>query len=476
MQSGLQWIEEHSPELVELSRAVWGYAEVGLREHRSAAAQADYLEREVFTVERGVAGMPTAFVASFTSSTSGGGAGKPVIGFLGEYDALPGLSQRAVPRPEPVEVGAPGHGCGHNLLGVAALAGAVALARELEARGVPGTVRYYGCPAEENASGKLYLAKHGYLEGLDAALTWHPGQLNAVIHGSFSSNYSVRFAFHGRTAHAAGAPHLGISALDAVELMNVGANYLREHVISDARIHYVITSGGRQPNIVPDFAEVWYYVRGPRLQEVEAIYQRLLKIADGACLMTGASVEVKFLKAVHNYLANPVVTDLLEESMRRAGAPKFSAEEWAFAREIEKSFAPGQKADVLRARHVPREYWGTTLHEDVAPAYDRGVNLAGSTDVSEVSWIAPTGQFSTATSVAGSTGHSWQEAATAGMGIGERGMLVAARTLALAAIELATRPDLLERARAAFERDTEGLPYKSPLPDGMDVPPALATS
>ena len=469
MQSGLGWIDQHELELRELSRAIWEYAEVGLREHRSAAAQADYLERQGFAVERGVAGLPTAFIASW-------GSGKPIIGILGEYDALPGLSQRDVPRPEPVEAGAPGHGCGHNLLGVGCLGGAVALARELEARGLPGTVRYYGCPAEENASGKLFMAKRGLFADLDAALTWHPGGLNAPIHGSFSANNSVRFAFHGRTAHAAGAPHLGISALDAVELMNVGANYLREHVISDARIHYVITHGGNQPNIVPDFAEVWYYVRAPRRPDVDAIYERLLRIADGACLMTGARVEVKFQKGVHNYIANPVLTDLIEECLRQAGPPKFSEEEWAFAREIEATFAPGQKTAVLRSRHVPPDLWDQTLHESIAPAYDRGVNLAGSTDVSEISWIAPTGQFHAATTVVGTTGHSWQEAAAAGMGIGQRGMLVAARTLALAGFELATRPDLLERARAAFERDTEGRPYASPLPPDMDLPPALAGS
>jgi aminobenzoyl-glutamate utilization protein B len=463
MDAGLRWIDENAGELTALAREIWEYAELGLREVKSSAAQARYLTAQGFDVEHGVAGIPTALVASF-------GAGKPVIGFLGEYDALPGLSQQTVPHKQPVADGAPGHGCGHNLLGVGSLAAAVALKREIEAGRLKGTVRYYGCPAEETLSGKVFMAKHGLFDDLDAAITWHPMWLNTPNYCSFLANNSARFAFHGRTSHAAAAPHLGISALDAVELMNVGANYLREHVPSDARIHYVITSGGSQPNIVPDFAEVWYYVRAPRRAEVESIYQRIIKIAEGACLMTGATFEVKFQKGVYEVLPNQVVTKVIEDSLRRVGPPRFTEEEKAFARELEQSYAPGQKTAVLGASGVPSEYWDISLHDAFAPGFDQGKVLPGSTDVGDVSWVTPTGCLTTATWVAGTAAHSWQATATSGMSIGFKGMLVAAKAMALAGFELASSPDLLRQAREAFVKDTGGRPYVSPLPEGMDEP------
>jgi aminobenzoyl-glutamate utilization protein B len=464
MQTGLRWIEDNMPKLITLADAIWGYAEIGFHETRSAADQADFLRREGFTVQLGVAGMTTGLVASY-------GEGKPVIGFLGEFDALLGVSQKAVPYQDPLQPGAPGHGCGHNLLGVGSLAAAVALKHEMQAAGLKGTVRYYGCPAEENGSGKGFMAKYGLFDDLDIAITWHPGAFNMVTYrGSLAVN-AVKFAFHGRTAHAGGAPHMGISALDAVELMNVGVNYLREHVIQDARIHYVITHGGGQPNVVPDFAEVWYYVRAPRRTELEEIYRRVVNIAKGAELMTGARLEIKFQDGLYEYLPNSVVTEVLEESLREVGGPRFSEEDKAFAREIEKSFAPGQKEAVLRSNHVPPEYWGITLHEDIAPAFDKGQLGHGSTDVGDVSWIVPTGQMSAATFVVGSAGHSWQNTATAGMGIGHKGMIVAAKAMALAGYKLMTNPDLVQKARAAFLKDTEGKPYISPLPEDMMEPP-----
>ena len=245
MQNGLEWIDRNTPQLEQLARSIWEYAEIGFRETRSAAAQAAFLEKEGFDVKLGVAGMPTGLVASY-------GSGKPVIGYLGEFDALLGLSQKPVPHKDPLVEGAPGHGCGHNLLGVSSVAAAVALKREIEAGRVAGTVRYYGCPAEENGDGKGFMAKYGLYNDLDIAITWHPSAMNAVTYASSLAINSVQFAFHGRTSHAGGAPHMGISALDAVELMNVGVNFLREHVIQDARIHYVITNGGGQPNVVPD--------------------------------------------------------------------------------------------------------------------------------------------------------------------------------------------------------------------------------
>ena len=463
MQTGLRWIDQKTPELIALAQAIWEYAEIAFKERRSAAAQAAFLDKEGFNVRLGVAGMPTALVASF-------GDGKPVIGYLGEYDALIGMSQQVVAHHEPVEEGSPGHGCGHNLLGVGSLAAAVALKQEMEAGGLKGTVRYYGCPAEENGSGKGFMARDGLFDDLDAAITWHPSALNtATYRGSLAIN-AVRFAFHGRASHAGGAPHMGISALDAVELMNVGVNYLREHIIQDARIHYVISKGGDQPNVVPAFAEVWYYVRAPRRQDLNEIYQRVIKIAEGAALMTGARLEVKLEDGCYEYLANDVVTRVMDESLQKVGAPQFTEEEKAFAREIEATFAPGQKESILRSNSIPHEYWGYTLHDGIAPAFDKGQIGHGSTDVGDVSWLAPTGQLVTATYVLGTSGHSWQAAATSGMGIGHKGMITAARAMALAGHELMTKPDLVQEARAAFLKDTEGKPYASPLPPEMKPP------
>jgi len=407
--------------------------------------------------------METAFVASY-------GSGKPIIGFLGEYDCLPELSQEAIPTRKPVKAGGPGHGCGHNLLGTGSVGAAVALKHQLDKQGIEGTVRYYGCPAEETLIGKVFMAKAGVFDDLDIAITWHPMWLNAPWAGSSLAMNSVRFRFHGRTAHAAAAPHLGISALDAVELMNTGVNFLREHVTSEARIHYVITNGGNEPNVVPSLAEVWYYVRAPRRQDVEEIYERMLDIAKGASLMTRAELEVDFQTGVYEFLPNEVVSDALLESLREAGPPQFSDEEKQFATELAKSFSQGEKEAVLRASNVPPRFYDLTLHEEIGEYYDRGKILPGSTDVGDVSWIAPTGQITTATWVMGTASHSWQATAASGMGIGYKGMLLAAKAMALTGHKFLTNPDLVKKARDAFEKDTGGRPYESPLPEGMDTP------
>ena len=463
MQNGLLWIDKKTPELNALSKEIWDYAEVGLREERSAAALAGYLEKEGFNVQKGVAHMPTAFVASF-------GEGKPIIGFLGEYDSLAGVSQKTIPTKEEVVPGGPGHGCGHNLLGVGALGSAVALKKEIESGRAKGTVRFYGCPAEETLIGKVFMAKAGLYHDLDAAITWHPWIYNGVWGSRHLAMNSVRFAFSGRTAHAASAPHMGISALDAVELMDIGANFLREHIIQEARIHYVITNGGGQPNVVPAQAEVWYYVRAPRRYQVEEIYPRVLKIAEGAALMTGAQLEVKFQVGSYDYLPNRVLSELLLESFRKVGPPKFTQEDFAFAKALEKSFGPGQKLSVLTANNVPPEYAELTLHEEVAPIFDWGKPMPGSTDVGDVSWITPAAQLTAATFVMGTPAHSWQATAASGMGIGQKAMIAAAKAMGLAGYELMTKPDLLQKVKEAFLKDTGGKPYVSPLPPEMNAP------
>jgi len=464
MRNGLSWINENTPDLAALAQSIWEYAETALEEQRSSSALSNYLKKEGFSVEFGAGGMPTAFIASY-------GKGNPVIAFLGEFDALPRLSQKAVPYREPLESTEHGHGCGHNLLGVGSLGAAVALKHEIETGQLQGTVRYYGCPAEETAVGKVFMARDGVFDDLDAALTWHPDAVNMVNSATSLALNSVSFAFHGKSAHASGLPHLGISALDAVELMNTGANFLREHVPQETRIHYVITDGGSEPNIVPSFAEVWYNVRSPHREDLETIYQRLIQIAQGAGMMTGATLEIKFHTGLYETLPNPVLAGLLDASLREAGAPRFTKTEMAFAQKIEQSFSPGQKRAILQAYRLPSKYLDVTLHEEVAPDFFNGALLWGSTDVGDVSWIVPTSQIMTACYVLGTSPHSWQAVAAAGSSIGHKGMITAVRSLALAGYKLLTQPELLAKVQAAFQEAKGGKNYASPLPQDLKLPP-----
>ncbi|HEX2987314.1 MAG TPA: amidohydrolase, partial [Chloroflexota bacterium] len=364
---------------------------------------------------------------------------------------------------------AAGHGCGHNLLGVGSLGAAVALKEAIRAEGLHATVRYYGCPAEETAIGKVFMAREGAFDDLDAALSWHPGGVNMATGCSSLALNSVKFAFHGRSAHASAAPHMGISALDAVELMNVGVNYLREHVTPEARIHYVITDGGSEPNVVPANAEAWYYIRAPHRHDVEEIYQRILKIAEGAALMTGAGLEVKFQAGLYDILPNPVLIELLERSMVEVGVPSFTPEEMEFAKGIEASFSSGMKEAAIQGHHLPAEMATVILHDQVMPCSDRGTAMWASTDVGDVSWIVPTGQVNAASYVFGTPAHSWQAVAAAGMSIGQKSMLTAARSLALGGYRLVTQPELLSQAWEAFDKARGGHKYVSPVP--ADVAP-----
>ncbi|MFX1508624.1 MAG: amidohydrolase, partial [Promethearchaeota archaeon] len=327
----LEWLENNQEKFITISDKIWDFAELGLFEEKSSNLLAETLKKAGFTIKTGVADMPTAFVASY-------GTEGPIVALLGEYDALPGLSQAAEPVKKPINEGAPGHGCGHNLFGVACLAACLAVKEAIDSGEVTGTIRFYGTPAEENADGKGWMIEAGVFEDVDITLTWHPWDLNAVIATNFQAMYNVVFQFKGQTAHAAGDPFNGRSALDAVELMNVGCNYLREHMISDARIHYVITKGGQAPNIVPDDAEVWYYVRAPNLKEVKALYKRVLKVAEGAALMTETDFEVFLLGGSANLLPNETLEELLHEKMEVVGPPLYSEEDFNFARELKKSF------------------------------------------------------------------------------------------------------------------------------------------
>lgn len=458
-----EFVLEMSGDLVKLGREVWGFAEVGLREENSASVEVAYLKQQGFAVKEGAGGMPTAFVAEW-------GSGRPVLGFLGEYDALAGLSQKVVPHREPVAEGAPGHGCGHNLLGAAAAGSAVALKRYLQERGLAGTVRHYGCPAEETLVGKVFMARDGVFDDLDAAITWHPGSANTVQLGSSNGVNSAKFTFFGKTAHAASDPQNGRSALDAVELMNVGSNYLREHVIPDARLHYVVTEGGGQPNVVPARAQVWYYVRAPHRPQVDEVYARLMDVARGAALMTGTTFEVEFLAGCYDVLPNEVLANAALDVFRTAGAPVWTDNEMEFAKELTTSLNRQETEAALRAMNAPKELFSQVMNTTVIDPLDKGKVGAGSTDVGDVSWIVPTVQVSAACWPIGSPGHSWQVAASSGHATGERGMLKAAEVMAGTAVLLLHDPDLLKKAKEEFSTRLEGHEYRSPLPEGLKPP------
>ncbi len=396
---GLKWIDEHSLRLIETSDKIWEFAEIALHEYQSSQLLQEQLKEAGFLVENRVAGMPTAFRAKW-------GHGNPVIGFLAEYDALPGLSQKPLPTKEPVKEGAPGHGCGHNLLGTAVLGAALGLKAEMEVNKLPGTIVMLGCPAEEILTGKIFMAREGFFDKLDVALTWHPQSLNGVMNCGWMAMNSVKFDFHGVSSHAAFAPELGRSALDAVELMNVGVNYLREHVSSNARIHYVITNGGKEPNVVPDYAQVWYYIRAPKRDELNAIYERVTEIAQGAALMTGTRLQVNLLTACYDFLLNNTLNQHLYDSMKRIPSPAWSEDEIRLAKELTKSFSTNQRMRQIRIfTHERLEQ--QLLHAGVLPINDTVFLLPASTDVSDVSWIVPTGQVMAACYPIGIPPHSW---------------------------------------------------------------------
>ena len=450
---------------------VWEYAEIGFKEFQSAKALTDVLKAEGFAVEEGVAGIPTAFVASW-------GEGKPIIGLLGEYDALPALKHAAG---DPVEsseiVNENGHGCGHNLLGAGALGAAVAVKDYMQAHGLKGTIRYYGCPGEEFGSGKMFMARAGLFDDLDAAFTWHGGAYNAITADHSLANLCAYFKFKGRTSHAAGSPHLGRSALDACELMNVGCNYLREHILPDERIHYAYTDvGGSAPNVVQDHACVFYYVRSPRLYQVLDLYERVKDVARGAALMTGTQLEIVLNDGLCDYVPNDTLSKLLYESFCEAGGPKFSEEEKALAAEFAKTFDPAAVADKARtlAAHfgpeVAEKYKDQILVEDIFPYHASDMISSGSTDVGDVSYCAPTAQMNVSTWALCTTGHTWQVTAQSGSDIGRTGTVKAAEVLALASIKAMQNPELLEKAKEEWKKTTGGK-YVCPVTD--DVQPAL---
>ena len=462
-QDVIAWLEENRQQFIEMSDAIWAKPEIAFHEFFASGLQSDYLEQQGFSVQRDVAGINTAFIAEW-------GQGRPIIGFAGEYDALPGLSQKCQPTREPIVEGGMGQGCGHNLLGVAHVAAALAVKNWMQANGIHGTVRYYGCPAEEAGAAKTYMARDGLFDDLDAAFNFHPMYANAAMKGSMVGVNSMKFRFHGKTAHAGAAPHLGRSALDGVELMNVGVNYLREHVTPDVRMHYTITHGGDAPNVVPAEAEVYYMVRAHQPENLRDVAERVRKIAQGAALMTGTQVEEVFVAAMSNVLSNHVLADLQYDNMQGIGPIVWTPEELAFAQKINEGYPPGTAVGNAIAFGMPPHLAEQPMLSENYPAYDEGKVLTGSTDVGDLSWKAPLSMLMTSCWTTASVGHSWGIVATSGMSIGHKGMLHAAKIMALSAMDLYTGPEHLQRARAEFERELKAHPYINPIPAHIQPP------
>lgn len=438
----VEHIDEHAAVYAETAQKIWALAEVGYQEHESAALLISLLEAEGFSIEKGVAGIPTAFVASY-------GSGSPVIGIMGEYDALPGISQSAVPTRQKDEAMMAGHACGHHLFGTGSVAAAIG-AKQWLAEGNAGTIRLYGTPAEEGGAGKVYLVREGLFDDVDVALHWHPGDKNDASSWTTLANRSAKFRFYGVSAHAAAAPERGRSALDGVEAMNLMVNMLREHVPQETRIHYVITSGGSAPNVIPDFAEVYYYVRNPDAAVLEGIWERVVATAEGAAVGTGTRLEFEVIHGIHSLLPNEVLADVMDRNLRVVGGVQYDEKEQAFAEKLQESF------------ESPSRPLGS--ENQIQP--NSPTASSGSTDVGDVSWVVPTAGLSTATWVPGTAAHSWQAIAAGGTSIGTKGMMVAAKTLALTAINLLKNKSLIEKARAEFDsRRGPGFQYHALLGD-----------
>lgn len=441
-QNILQNIENKSEEYTAVAQKIWSFAELGYQEEKSSALLQQTLADQGFEIQAGVAEIPTAFIATY-------GSGSPVIAILGEYDALPGLSQQVAPY-KISNGGRGGHACGHHLFGTASAAAAIALKDYLQKQGKQGTVKYYGCPAEEGGSGKVYMTRAGLFDDVDVALHWHADSKNAASKRPALANKSAKFRFYGTAAHAAGAPEKGRSALDAVEAMNTMVNMMREHVSESTRIHYVITRGGEAPNVVPDFAEVYYYSRHKTRTEVTQIFDRIVNAAKGAALGTGTKMEYEMIGGTHELLFNDILQPLVHKNLAKIGGYQYTSEERAFAEQIAESLG-----EPLNTEYV----------EGVVP-YSENAKPGGSTDVGDVSFAVPTAGLRAATWVPGTPAHSWQAVAAGGMSIGYKGMMIAAKTLALTGMQLLDSPKLIQAARENFiEKRGKDFIYKPMLGD-----------
>jgi aminobenzoyl-glutamate utilization protein B len=443
----LQKMDAESAHYGDISRKIWEYAEVGYKEQKSAALIESELRAAGFTIEEKIAGIPTAFTATY-------GHGKPVIAIMGEYDALPSLSQNDVPERSPVVNGGPGHGCGHNLLGSASLFAAVTLKNWMAAENITGTLRFYGTPAEEGGGGKLYMARAGAFKDVDTVLSWHPSDRNGASLASSLAIISAKFRFYGKAAHAAAAPDAGRSALDGLMIMGQSIEFMREHVPETTRIHYIITNGGAAPNIVPDYAEMFLYARNPSMPVLDGIWERIVNCAKAGALASDTRMEMELIESSYNILPNDALAALVDKNMHMVGGVTYTAAEQAFAETIRKTL-PGRGAPLGSQEKVeaPREGTGSA-----------------STDAGDISWMYPMAAISAATFVPGVPAHSWQSAACAGMSIGRKGMVVAAKGLVLTGMDLFTDPAQVAAAKASFEKRRAGFEYRSRIPADHQPP------
>lgn len=440
-----QNINDRYEEYSAIAQSIWEYAEVGFKEYKSSNLLKSLLKKEGFSIQDSVAGMPTAFIASF-------GTGKPVIALLGEYDALPGVSQDKVPYLKILNEKPAGHACGHHLFGTASAAAAIEVKNWLKSSKAGGTIRFYGTPAEEGGSGKVYLVRENLFRDVDVVLHWHPADMNGASASPSLANKTGKFRFYGIASHAAMSPERGRSALDGVEAMDAMVNMMREHVPSDARIHYVITRGGEAPNVVPAFAEVYYYVRHPKAETVTSIWERIEKAAQGAAMGTETRVEWEIIGGVYNLLNNAAISGLMDKNLRTVGGYTYSEDEKAFAEKIQSTF-----------RGSLKELSSTMA---IAPFTVSEIPWPASTDVGDVSWVVPTAGLSAATWVPGTAAHSWQAVAAGGTSIGMKGMMVAAKTLAGTAVDLFNGSGLIGEAwKELKSRRGENFEYKPMLGD-----------
>lgn len=455
-------VESKKELFTDVSDKIWGYAETRHEEYKSADLLCKTLENEGFTVQRKVGGMETAFIGSF-------GHGKPVIAILGEYDALSGLSQiEGVTYEKPVIAGGAGHGCGHHLLGAGALAAAVSLRYYMAENNLSGTVRYYGCPGEEGGCGKTFMAREGLFDDVDCALTWHPGADNWVIHISMLAILGIYYRFKGRSSHASAFPHMGRSALDAVELMNVGVNFLREHVIPEARMHYAITNpGGKMPNVVQSEAEEYFYIRAPKISQAREIYERVCDIARGAALMTGTEVEIVVESGISNLIPNKTLASLLHKNLTGLGIPDYDDNDLQLAGNINNILTEEEK------KSIPKAFRDKVIADVIDPLPEVESIWMGSTDVSDVSWVVPTAQCMISCTAAGTPPHSWKMVTQGKTSIAHKGMLYAAKALAATAIDLLENHEIVANAKAELKERLDGEKYICPIPE--DITPSMVS-
>ncbi|MDR2514223.1 MAG: amidohydrolase [Christensenellaceae bacterium] len=466
-------VDQRQKEILGASDAIWGFAELPYAEFQSAALLVKLLKDEGFAVDEGVAGMPTSFVGRFQV-----GSGGYKMGFLGEFDALDILSQEAAnPIKTPIKDGAPGHGCGHNALGAGALAAAFALRDYLVQNSISGTVFYFGCAAEEGAGSKQFMARAGLFDEMDFIYTWHPATQNGVDAQASVAIMGANFEFFGLTSHAGGSPHLGRSALDAAELMSVGVNYLREHTINEARIHYAyVDAGGVAPNVVQDHSLVKYEVRSPKVYQVKDLFERVVNVARGAALMTGTTMKYEITMAFSDYIANDALAKVADEALRAVGAPKWSESDYSLARSFLNTYNAETKESIREAavklygEEKADEALEQPLDSVIHPYDPEHAGIAsGSTDVGDVCYAAPTLNLRVATACIGNVGHTWQMTAQAGSEIAHKGLLVAAKAMALAAVYTMQRPEVIQRAKALVKKQNGGR-YVCPLPDEIAPP------